>query len=54
MGGHALSYPDGEGQPDLPAWVVDILRIVFAAIAIYGFVISLGGQKLLSDPLGER
>jgi hypothetical protein len=31
-------------------WSV-VTMVCFAALAIYGFVVSLGGQKLLRDPL---
>ena len=33
-------------------WSV-VTMLAFAAVAIYGFFVSLGGQRLLRDPLGE-
>ena len=33
-------------------WSV-VTMLAFAAIAVYGFVISLGAQRLFRDPLGE-
>ena len=33
-------------------WSV-VTMLAFAAVAIYGFLISLGGQRLFRDPLGE-
>jgi hypothetical protein len=27
--------------------------LVFAAVGVYGFVVSLGGQRLIKDPLVE-
>ena len=30
-----------------------VTMVVFAAVGVYGFVVSLGGQRLLKDPLVE-
>jgi len=30
-----------------------VTMVVFAAIGVYGFVVSLGGQRLLKDPLAD-
>jgi hypothetical protein len=30
-----------------------VTMLVFAAVGVYGFVVSLGGQRLIKDPLAE-
>jgi serine/threonine-protein kinase len=54
----ALMYSSWPGvpltlDPAIPyfPWSV-VTMLCFAAVAVYGFVISLGGQRLFQDPLG--